>query len=99
MAVQQITQAAAAAAAAQANASARMAVLSNSIESLAVIYSNTGINPANNNVLNITPRNVGLIRGFYVHVGVQFTNGATAALSRTTLGPANLLSLVTFNDL
>jgi P3 major capsid protein len=94
-----MTQAQAAQAAAQANAAARAAVLGNSLEALAVIFSQSGINPATQNVLNIQPRNVGLIRGFYVHVAANFTNGATAALTRTTLGPANLLSLVTFSDL
>lgn len=89
----------AAQAAAQANAAARAAVLGNSIEALAVIFSQSGINPASQNVLNITPRNVGLIRGFYVHVATTFTTGVTTTLTRTTMGPANLLQLVTFNDL
>ena len=88
-----------AAQAAQANAAARAAVLGNSIEALALIYSQSGINPATQAVVNITPRNVGLIRGFYVHVATTFTTGATTTLTRSTLGPANLLSLVTFNDL
>jgi hypothetical protein len=95
----QMTAAQAAAAAAQANAAARNAVLSNSIEALALIFSQSGINPATQNVLNVTPRNVGLIRGFYVHVGCVFTTGITTTLTRTTMGPANILSLVTFNDL
>lgn len=99
MAAQQMTAAQAAAAAAQANAAARNAVLANSIEALALIYSQSGIVPATQNVVNITPRNVGLIRGFYVHVATTFTTGATTTLTRTTMGPANLLSLVTFNDL
>lgn len=99
MAAQQLTAAQAAAAAAQANAAARNAVLANSIEALALIYSQSGIVPATQNVVNITPRNVGLIRGFYVHVATTFTTGATTTLTRTTMGPANLLSLVTFNDL
>jgi hypothetical protein len=96
---QQMTQAQAAQAAAQANSAARAAVLGNSIEALAVVFSQAGINPAAQSVVNITPRNVGLIRGFYVHVATSFTTGATTTLNRTTLGPANLLSLVTFNDL
>jgi hypothetical protein len=95
----QMTAAQAAQAAAQANASARNAVLGNSIEALALIFSQSGINPAAQNVLNVTPRNVGLIRGFYVHVATTFTTGVTTTLTRTTMGPANLLSLVTFNDL
>lgn len=95
----QMTAAQAAQAAANANAMARNAVLGNSIEALALIYSQSAINPASQNVVNITPRNVGLIRGFYVHVGCVFTTGATTTLNRTTMGPANLLQLVTFNDL
>ena len=98
-AVSQPTAAQAALAAAQANSNARAAVLANSIEALALIYSQSSINPAQQNVVNVTPRNVGLIRGFYVHVATTFSTGATTTLTRTTLGPANLLSLVTFNDL
>lgn len=99
MATQQMTAAQLAAQAAQANASARAAVLGNSIEALALIYSQSAIVPSTQSVVNITPRNVGLIRGFYVHVATTFTTGITTTLTRTTLGPANLLSLVTFNDL
>src|ERR1700761_9188308 len=89
----------AAQAAAAANANARAQVLANSIESLQLIANASGLNPATQSVVNITPRNVGLIRGFYVHVATTFTTGATTSLPRTTMGPANLLSLVTFNDL
>lgn len=99
MAAQAMTAQQAAAAAAQANAAARNAVLGNSIEALALIYSQSAINPATQTVVNITPRNVGLIRGFYVHIATTFTTGITTTLTRTTMGPANLLSLVTFNDL
>jgi hypothetical protein len=90
---QQVAQAAA-----QANSAARQAVLSNSIESLQLIYSQANINPAVQTVVNIPPRNVGLIRGFYVHVALTATSGS-GALTRSTFGPANLLSQVTFNDL
>jgi hypothetical protein len=86
-------------AASQANAAARQAVLQNSIEALQLIYSQSAINPATQSVVNIAPRNVGLIRGFYVNIGFQFTTPATLTWTRTTLGPANLLQLVTFNDL
>ncbi len=99
MAAPQMTAEQAAQAAAQANASARAAVLANSIEALALVYSQSGIVPAAQSVVNVTPRNVGLIRGFYVHVGVSFTTGITTTLTRTTFGPANVLQLVTFNDL
>jgi hypothetical protein len=89
----------AAQAAAQANSAARAAVLMNSIESLQLIANASGLNPAVQTVVNIAPRNVGLIRGFYVHVATVFTTGITTTLTRSQLGPANLLSLVTFNDL
>jgi P3 major capsid protein len=99
MAAQQMNAQQAAAAAAQANAAARQAVLQNSIEALQLVANASGLNPAANNVVNIAPRNVGLIRGFYVHVATVFTTGATTTLTRTGMGPANLLQLVTFNDL
>jgi hypothetical protein len=86
-------------AAAMANSEARKAVLQNSIEALQLIYSQSAINPSVQSVVNIAPRNVGLIRGFYVHVGYQFTTPATLTWTRQTLGAGNLLSLVTFNDL
>jgi hypothetical protein len=99
MAAQQMNPQQAAAAAAQANAAARQAVLSNSIEALQLVANASGLTPTTNNVANVAPRNVGLIRGFYVHVATTFSTGITTTLNRTALGPANMLSLVTFNDL
>lgn len=95
----QMTQAQAAQAAAQANAAARQAVLANSIEALQLIFTQANMTPATQSVVNVPPRNVGLIRGFYVHVALSATNPSTAILTKTGLGPSNLLSLVTFNDL
>jgi hypothetical protein len=63
------------------------------------IYSST-FNPATvGNVLNIVPRNVGLIKGFYVKVlfTVNATGAGTATL--TPFGPSNVLSQVVFTDL
>jgi hypothetical protein len=85
--------------AAQANAMNRQMVLASSIESLQNIYQASGLSPTTQGVLNIAPRNVGLIRGFYAHITVSGTTVASQTLTRTTLGPANCLSLVTFNDL
>jgi len=96
---QTITPQQAAEAAAKANTAARNAVLANAIEALQLVANASGLNPATQNVANIAPRNVGLIRGFYVHVATVFTTGITTTLNRTTMGPANLLQLVTFNDL
>ena len=98
MAQNQLTPAQAAQAAAQANSAARQAVLANSIEALQLIYTQANINPAVQTVVNIPPRNVGLIRGFWVHVALTATSGS-GALTRTKIGPANLVSLFTFNDL
>jgi len=95
----QMTPAQMAQAAAAANAQARAAVLANAIESIQPIFSQSAINPATQTVVNVTPRNVGLIRGFYVHVATTFTTGATVTWTRTAMGPANLLSNVAFNDL
>lgn len=99
MASSQMTPAQAAQAAAQANAQARAAVLQNSIEALQLIYTQANINPAVQSVVNVPPRNVGLIRGFYVHVALTATSPTGVTITRTTLGPSNLLQLVTFNDL
>jgi hypothetical protein len=53
-----------------------------------------------NNVVNISPRLVGLIRGFFVEVSGTVTNtGAATDLTRTAFGPANLISRIQFNDL
>lgn len=99
MAASQMSPQQAAAAAAQANSAARQAVLANSIEALQLIFTQQNMTPATQSVVNIPPRNVGLIRGFYVHVGFSATNASGQILTKTNLGPANVLSLVTFNDL
>jgi hypothetical protein len=57
------------------------------------------VNPANQNVLNIQPRYVGLIKGFWVVVQASVTAAAGSAATRTALGPANALSQIRFDDL
>lgn len=50
-------------------------------------------------VVNVIPRNVGLIRGFWVKAVIVYNNqsGQTATLS--DFGPSNILTQIQFNDL
>lgn len=50
-------------------------------------------------VISITPRNVGLIKGFWVKAQATVTNGSGVAINLTDFGPANLFSQIQFNDL
>lgn len=62
--------------------------------SLSNTINNTG------QVINITPRNVGLLKGFYVEFSAQVkNNNASAAITPTNLGPLNLFSNIQFTDL
>jgi hypothetical protein len=49
--------------------------------------------------VTVIPRNVGLIKGFWVKVLATVTNGSAVQIDRTDFGPANVLSQVQFNDL
>lgn len=84
----------------QVNQLQRAAVLSNSIEMIQQIFSQTYATPANSNVINIVPRNVGLIKRFIVEVSGTVTNThATNDIALTDFGLANLLSQIVFTDL
>lgn len=80
------------------NMARRQIVLGNSVKMTQLISSQT-VNPANQNILNIAPRNVGLILGFIVEVAGGVTNGATNVANRTGLGSSNIVQNVTFTDL
>lgn len=80
------------------NAAARQIVLDNSVLMVQPIYSGT-VTPANQNVLNIQPQNVGLTVGFLVVVSGGVTNGATTSATLTPLGAANMVSNFTYTDL
>lgn len=82
----------------QQNAWARAAVLGNSLDMRQQIYTNT-IVPANTPVLNIAPRNVGLIKGFWVQITATIANAGASSASLSDFNVANLLSNVTFTDL
>jgi len=83
---------------ASANAQARNIVLANSVLMVQPIASIT-VNPANQNVVNIQPQNVGLTLGFYVIVSGGVTNGAGTQANLTPLGAANVLQNITYTDL
>ena len=91
---------------AQVNAMARSLIKAKAVPMLQQIFAATYGAPTNTvdvsstqPVVNVIPRNVGLIRGFWVKTVVVYNNqsGETATLS--DFGPANILSQVQFNDL
>lgn len=84
----------------QINASASYAVRSNAVEMTQQIFGTVIANPGNNaNILNIAPRNVGLIKGFIVEIAATINNGSAAPVNLTNFGPANILSQIAFSDL
>jgi hypothetical protein len=83
----------------QANNLARALITGRSIKMTQQIYSNT-VNPANTNILNIVPRNVGLILGFFVECNFALADpGAGNSYTLSPFGPANVLQQIVFNDL
>lgn len=83
----------------QLNSAQRRAVLSQSVKMKQNIFSGT-FNPATNPVLNIIPRNVGLILRYIVEVVATFNNtGSTTAATPTDFGGMNIFSNVQFTDL
>jgi hypothetical protein len=49
--------------------------------------------------VTVNPRNVGLIRGFWVKVVATITNGSGVAINRAGLAPSTILSQIQFQDL
>lgn len=82
----------------QLNSLQRAAVLQSAVDMTQPIYSTNIATLTNtNNVINIPPRNVGLIKRFIIEISGTYTSvGAAAA---TAYGLANLLQNVTFTDL
>ena len=82
----------------QTNLAQRNAVLAVGVPMTQQIQS-INVDPAAQPVINIQPRNVGLITGFLIEVTATLTNGATDAATRSIFGAANLVSNFTFTDL
>ncbi len=62
-------------------------------------FSLTAPNQSVPNLFNFVPKNVGLLRRFYVEVIVSFATAAgTTACARTPFGPSNIFSNVQFID-
>jgi hypothetical protein len=83
------------------NMNARSVILTQGVDRLQQIYS-AATNPTNQTQVNVTPQNVGLVRGFLVKVSGTIANtnvGASGvALARTGFGSANLLRNIVFTD-
>lgn len=86
----------------QANAIANQLIRAQALEmqtQLPPVTLSATINNAGS-IVNVIPRNVGLLKGFFVEVSAQVKNGnASVAITPTTFGPINLISNFTFTDL
>ncbi len=82
----------------QLNSIARAQILARAVPMTQKIFNQT-VSVASQNILNVAPRNVGLIRGFWVKVDTTVQNTGTVAFAPTVLNCANLLSNVVFTDL
>ena len=82
----------------QVNMQARMADLANAVQMIQQISSQS-VTPSAQNILNIPPRNVGLIQGFIIEVNGTMNNPGGGAAAITQFGAANVLSNITFQDL
>jgi hypothetical protein len=80
------------------NAQARNLLLNNSVERISPIF-DQNIAPATQSVINIAPRNAGLLRGFIVRVSATLNNGGAGTATRTQIGGANIVSNLIFTDL
>lgn len=82
----------------QQNLALRGIVLANAVEMNQQIYSRT-VDPTAGNILIINPQNVGLIKGFLVHVQGTLTAAASGTVAITGFGASNVLTNITFQDL
>lgn len=90
---------------AQINGLARAAIKSKAVRMEQQIFSSTFTASGTQNIsqtqpiVNVIPRNVGLILGFWVNVAATVTNGSGVQIDRTDLNASNLLTQIQFNDL
>jgi hypothetical protein len=92
--------------AAQVNQIARAAIKQRAVPMLQQIFSQTYGATANTvdvsatqPVVNINPRNVGLIRGFWVKAVVVYNNQSGETATVSDFGPDNIFTQIQFNDL
>lgn len=81
----------------QQNALASALIRAQGLEMLQQVFSAT-VTPSQQSVINIQPRNVGLIRGFWIEVNAKMYDPDQAG-APTTFSYANLLSSIAFSDL
>lgn len=90
---------------AQINSIARQLIRASAVDMLQPIFSQTFTASGTQNIsntqpqVNVVPRNVGLIKGFWVKVSAIVTNGSAVQIDLADLAPATLLSQIQFNDL
>lgn len=82
----------------QANNAAQRLLVQNAVEMTQNIYSGL-VYPTSQAVLNVVPRNVGIIKKFVVRIVASLQNTGTGAADLTEYGLSNLLKNVTFYDL
>lgn len=83
----------------QQNLAARVAVLQQSLNMWQPIFSQTFANPVPGTQYNIPVRQVGFTKKFWIEIVMTVLQGAAETQTLTDLGPANILSNVTLNDL
>lgn len=89
----------------QMNAFARAAIKARAIKMTQQIFGQAFTASGTSNisttqpVVNVIPRNVGLIKGFWVKVAATITNGSAVQINLTDLGPSNVFTQIQFNDL
>lgn len=82
-----------------ANEQARRLLIRRAVEMTQQIYSNTVV-PTNTQIINVVPRNVGIIKRFIIEIsGTVTNNGDTAVALTDRIALSALLSNVTFYDL
>lgn len=84
--------------AAQVNAIARATIKARSVYMTQNIFSGNFV-PATTPQITVTPRNIGLILGFWVKVVHSVSNGSGVTIDPSDFNVANSLSQIQFNDL
>lgn len=84
----------------QINYAARGLVAARAVRMTQQIYSQT-VTPSSQSTVNVIPRNVGLIMGFWIKVVATISNttGGAVAITPTNFGASNVLRMIQFTDL